>query len=154
MSCRYRNKNWIVALVVFLLIFPLAQVMCSKASAGVKLNDKLLSMGNTPKDERLFGLNVDWPKANSLTFARINENSDFIVYFNGKMLPPVDKIAVGSPVLHPEGKSVAYNSSDKKNGKSSVYVNDKQGKLYDAIDALVYSPDGKKIAYRKAHPFS
>jgi hypothetical protein len=63
--------------------------------------------------------------------------------FQNKLLPEFDE--VDSPVVSPDGKSLAYRA---KIGQSShVIVNDRRGGAFAEIGPITWSADSKKVAY-------
>jgi len=54
--------------------------------------------------------------------------------------------SVSTPVFSPDSRRVGYVA--KRGGKDVLVVDGKEGKEYDGIDQLTFSPDGKSLAYR------
>ncbi|MGA2499921.1 MAG: hypothetical protein ABSH20_19460 [Tepidisphaeraceae bacterium] len=97
----------------------------------------------------------DWIVANSLTFSADSSACAYVVQDSKGMYPviggveskPCFEIVKSDIFAIPGGKGFAWFAKAKAGGKNYVVINGEDGKEYDEVGNLVFSPDGKHWAY-------
>lgn len=85
-------------------------------------------------------------KDGTLRFVKIfHENESTVVEFNGKKHSHY--LSIGSQVVSPDGKQIAYSASNDPYKDSMMVRNGKEGKRYRIINNPLFSPDSTKLAY-------
>lgn len=97
----------------------------------------------------------DWIVANSLTFSSDSSVCAYVVQDAKGMYPviggveskPCFEILKSDIFAIPGGKSFAWFAKARAGGKNYVVINGEDGKEFDEVGNLVFSPDGKRWAY-------
>jgi Tol biopolymer transport system component len=101
------------------------------------------------------GKEYDWIVPNSLEFSADSTSLAYIVQQGGKMFAVVNgqertayhEIVNSQLMVAPAGARFAYYAKVKPTSKTMVVIDAEEGKEFEAVGNVVFSPDGKRVAY-------
>jgi hypothetical protein len=136
----FRNKIFIQ--IVFGLTFFFQQYSLTDAST------KITSLGRVPSGYSIVQVSLQYSKdMRQITYAMLNDKKENFVKLNDSISRPYYAVSAGTPYFTPKRNHHVYIASTSKNNVF-VVIDGKAGPVFDAVDALTFSPDESKFAYR------
>jgi Tol biopolymer transport system component len=116
----------------------------SQPTASVKIT----SLGSLPSGFTIINESIQYSlDMRHVTYAMRNEKNQFFVRYDNSISRPYYSVFQGTPYFTPLTNRHVYLTSTSKNDLF-VVVDGKTGPTFNKVDAVVFSPDESRFAYR------
>jgi Tol biopolymer transport system component len=146
MHYRYFNLSFLFVIIIS------ANIVSSNSYAESKesnfLEEKTI-LSDVPKGYDIVPQSIQLSEdLRNVTYVLYSDQNKKIVYHNHEASPVYYAIKAGTPAFSKKSINHVYIAYKSKKGDASLVINGKQGPVFDNIDHLNFSPDGKRYAYR------
>ena len=84
----------------------------------------------------------------NIAYVTYTDETHKFVHLNDKISPVYYAIHPSTPIFAAHTNTMAFIGYKSKNGNATVTIDGISGPIFDTVDNLVFSPDGKRYAYR------